>query len=250
MLITTEARNNVGSHAKDMGETVGRLTAARDEHESLSETAKLNGALESLTQQAAIAAALKRQNDGIKGAVAGADAGGSTSEEKFPELAHPHLVLSSPAGIATTTAQSTHIASDWHTALTTGKNLSIAAGDNLFASIRQTFRLFVHKAGMKLVAAAGNIDMQALSDSINLLAKLNITQTANTITLAAKEEVLIIGGGSYARLNSSGIEHGTNGTYVAHAATRSFVGAKSMDAKILIPSHGGHDADGTFMLAA
>ena len=242
MLITTEARNNVASHAKDMGETISRLTAARDEHETLAETARLNGALESRTQQADVAVALTKQNDDIKGA--------NADDSSFPELAHPHLVLASPSGIATTTAQSTHIASGWHTALSTGKSMSIAAGDSLFASIRQTLRLFVYKAGMKLVAAAGNIDIQSLSDSINLLAKLNITQTANTITITAKEEVLIIGGGSYTRMNSSGIECGTNGNYVAHAAKHSFVGPKKMDAKVLIPTHGGYDPDGTFIFSA
>lgn len=242
MLITTEARHNVAMQSKDMGETVQRLVTAHSAHESLAEVARLNGAQDSQEQQAAVAAAIKKQNEGIKGIGA--------AGESFPELAHPHLVFASPAGIESTTAQSTHIASDRHTALTTGESLSIVNGDSLFASVRQTFRLFVHKAGMRMIAAAGNIDMQALSDSINLLAKLNITQSANTITITAKEEVVINGGGSYARFNASGVEHGTNGTFVAHATKHSFVGAKSMDAKVLIPTHGGHDPDGAFIFSA
>jgi len=242
MLLTTEARNNAAQHSKDMGETVQRLAAADATHANLAELSRLNSAQESLAQQGAAVEAIKKQNDGIRGNSAGSGT--------FPELAQPHLVLSSPAGIETSTAQSTHIASDGHTALTTGRSLSIASGDSMFASIRETLRLFVHKAGMKLVAAAGNIDMQALSDSINLLAKLNITQSANTITITAKEEVVIIGGGSYARFNAGGVEHGTNGNFVAHAAKHSFVDVKSMDAKVLIPSQGGHDPEGTFIFSA
>ena len=242
MLLTTEARNNAAQHSKDMGETVQRLAAADATHANLAELSRLNSAQESLAQQGAAVEAIKKQNDGIRGNSAGSGT--------FPELAQPHLVLSSPAGIETSTAQSTHIASDGHTALTTGRSLSIASGVSMFASIRETLRLFVHKAGMKLVAAAGNIDMQALSDSINLLAKLNITQSANTITITAKEEVVIIGGGSYARFNAAGVEHGTNGNFVAHAAKHSFVDAKSMDAKVLIPSQGGHDPEGTFIFSA
>ncbi|MEM4990625.1 DUF2345 domain-containing protein, partial [Collimonas sp. H4R21] len=163
---------------------------------------------------------LKAQNEAIKG--------GAAQEGSFPELAQPHLVLASPAGIETTTAQSTHIASDEHTAITTGKSLSIASGDSLFASIKNTFRLFVQKTGMKMVAAAGDIDVQTLSDSINLLAKLNITQTANRITISAKEELVINGGGSYVKFNAGGIEKGTNGNYVAHAASHSLPGPQSM----------------------
>jgi type VI secretion system secreted protein VgrG len=242
MLLTTEARNNAALHSKDMGETVERLSASGDIHESLAETARLNSAQDSSTQQGAVVDAIKKQNDSVKGT--------NTDGAKFPELGQPHLVLSSPAGIATSTAQSTHIASDGNTALTTGRSLSIASGDSLFASIRQTFRLFVHKAGMKLVASAGNIDMEALSDSINLLAKLNITQSANTITITAKEDIVINGGGSYAKFSAGGIEHGTNGTFVAHAATHSFVDAKSMDANVLIPSQGGHDPKGAFIFSA
>jgi type VI secretion system secreted protein VgrG len=242
MLLTTEARNNAARHSKDMGETVERLSVASDIHENLAETARLNSTQDSPKQQGAVVEVIKKQNDGIRGNTA--------SDSKFPELAQPHLVLSSPAGIATSTAQSTHIASDGNTALTTGRSLSIASGDSLFASIRQTFRLFIHKAGMKLVAGAGNIDMEALSDSINLLAKLNITQGANTITITAKEEIVINGGGSYAKFTAGGIEHGTNGTFVAHAATHSFVDAKSMEAKVVIPGQGGHDPKGTFIFSA
>ncbi|WP_050808701.1 type VI secretion system Vgr family protein [Collimonas fungivorans] len=224
MLITTEGRSNAASHMKDMGETVQRLTSARDQHETLAEMAQQAGAQEKQGQQADVAQILKTQNEAIKG--------GTAKEGSFPELAQPHLVLASPAGIETTTAQSTHIASDEHTAITTGKSLSIASGDSLFASITNTFRLFVQKTGMKMVAAAGDVDMQTLSDSINLLAKLNITQTANTITITAKEEVVINGGGSYGKFNAGGIEHGTNGNYVAHAATHSLPGAKNLAIKM------------------
>jgi len=242
MLITTEARNKAAMHSKDMGETIERLSAAGDLHENLAETARLNSAQDAPTQQSAAVNDIKKQIASIKGDV--------TDESKFPELAQPHMVLSSPASIATSTAHSTHIASDGNTALTTGRSLSIASGDSVFASIRQTFRMFVHKAGMKLVASAGNIDIEALSNSISLLAKLNITQAANTITITAKENVVINGGGSYAKFSASGIEQGTNGTFVAHAATHSFVDAKNMDANVLIPSQGGHDSKGTFIFSA
>ncbi|WP_211473470.1 DUF2345 domain-containing protein, partial [Collimonas humicola] len=221
MLITTEARSNASSHIKDMGETVQRLTAARDQHESLADAAQQAGAQEKQGQQADVAQTLKAQNDAIKGQ-------GASEEGSFPELSQPHLVLASPAGIETTTAQSTHIASDEHTAITTGKSLSIASGDSWFASIRNTFRLFVQKTGIKMVAAAGDIDVQALTDSINILAKLNITQTANRITITAKEEVMVNGGGSYAKFNTGGIEYGTSGAYVAHAAMHSLPGAKNL----------------------
>lgn len=119
-------------------------------------------------------------------------------------------------------------------------------GKSFFATIRQTFRMLVQNAGMKMVAAAGDIDVQALSDNINFLAKLSITQTANRITMSAKEDIVINGGGSYVKLTANGIEFGTDGTFVTHAATHSFVTAKSMDVpEICLPSFSaaGHNTD-------
>jgi type VI secretion system secreted protein VgrG len=223
MLITTEARQAGRGPIKDMGETCHRLTAAAEQHQLLGDIAQKNGAQETGDNQAGIATVLQTQGKEIEGAASG--------KGNFPELAQPHLVLASPAGIASTTAQSTHIASDLDTAITSGKSVSIVAGAGFFASVRQTFRLFVQKAGIKMVAAAGDFDIQALSNNINLLAKLSITQTANRITISAKEEVVIDGGGSYAKFNAQGIELGTNGPFIAHAATHSLIEPKkSVDA--------------------
>ncbi len=222
LLITTEARQGARGPIKDMAETCQRLTGAAEQHQVLGDVAQKNGAQDAGNNQAAVATVLQAQSEEIKG-----DASRNAS---FSELAQPHLVIASPAGIATTTAQSTHIASDLDTAITTGKNVSIAAGDGFFASIRQTFRLFVQKAGMKLVAASGDIDVKALTDNFNLFAKLNITQTANRIVISAKEEIVINGGGSYAKFGAGGIEHGTSGTFVTRAASHHFDPAKNMAA--------------------
>ena len=239
MLLTTEARPNGASHIKDMGETLLRLKAAHARQEALAKLAEQSGAQDGEDQAKAVAA-IKAQNDCIHG---GAGAKGS-----FPQLAAPHLVLASPAGIETTTRGSTHLASDQHTAITTGQDLSIASGASLFASVRQAFRLFVQQAGMRLVAAAGDIDVRALKDSINLLAKLNITHTANRITISAKEEVVINGGGSYARFSAGGIEQGSNGTFVAHAVSHSLLGPKNLQIAQVQPPQAQLKGAGTFHL--
>jgi type VI secretion system secreted protein VgrG len=227
MLITTEARQAAHGPVKDMDETARRLTLATEQHQLMAEIAQKNGAQEPADNQDEVASVLRAQNDTVMGT--------ASKDSSFPELGKPHLVMASAAGIATTTAGDTHIASDRHTAITSGKSLSLAAGTNFFASVRKTFRLFVQKAGMKMVAAAGDIDVQALSDSINLLAKLDISHTANRITISAQQEVLINGGGSYVKFTAGGIEQGTNGTFVAHAAHHSLVDAKNMEMAIRMP---------------
>lgn len=224
MLLTTEARPSATGRVTSMNETIQRLTFAQELQESQSAVAAQHDAQQSNNHQTQVATALKAQVDAIQGA-------SFTSDKKSSsELVEPHLILSSPAGIETTTAQSTHIASDLHTAISAGKSIAVAAGDGFFASVRQTFRLFVHKAGMKLIAAGGDVDLKALTNSMNLFAKLDITLTGNRIVISAKQDIVINGGGSYAKFSASGIEHGTTGTFIAHAASHHFMAAKGMTA--------------------
>jgi type VI secretion system secreted protein VgrG len=184
MLITTEARQNAASHIKDLGETAQRLASAAQIQEQLASMAVDHEAQEK-GQQDEAAEDVKAQHSAIRGAAKGA----------FPELAEPHLVMASPAGIELTTAQSAHIASGRHTAITSGKSLSIASADGLFASVGKTFRLFVHKAGMKLIAAAGKVSVQAQSDDVEVIANkvLELLSETDWVNVRGKKGVRLHG---------------------------------------------------------
>ncbi|WP_082519679.1 type VI secretion system Vgr family protein [Variovorax sp. Root411] len=221
LLVSTEARQNARAHLTDMGETVARLTQGRELHEGLSQAAQEAKAHE-MGDQDEVTKALKEQNDDIKGQ------GGNKEKGQFPEFQEPHLTLASAAGIQSTAQGSTHIVSNEHSALTSRGHTSISAGKSLLVSVRRAVRMFSYKAGMKLVAAGGNIDITALQDSVNVLAKLNITHTANRITITAKEEVVINGGSSFSKWSGTGIVHGTNGLWREHAAVHSLVGPDSL----------------------
>jgi type VI secretion system secreted protein VgrG len=217
LLVTTEARANAQAHITDMSETVGRLTQARDLHEGLSGVAQGAQAHEAGDQDE-VTTSLKEQNDAIKGQ------GGNREQGDFPEFQESHLTLASAKGLQTVAQGSTHIVSNEHSALTSGGHTSVSAGKSLLVSVQSAIRMFASKAGMRLVAAGADIDIKALKDSVNVLAKLNITQTANKITIHAKEEVVINGGSSYSRWSSGGIEHGTSGIWREHASVHSLVG--------------------------
>ena len=184
MLLTTEARPNAVSHIKDMNETTQRLGAAEEIQDQLARMAQDTGAQEE-QQQADTVDDIRTQNEAIQGGAKG----------EFPELAEPHLILSSPAGLEMTSAKSTHIASGRHTAITSGKSLSIASVDGLFASIGKTFRLFVHKAGMKLVAASGKVSMQAQSDDVEVIANkvLALLSESDWVNIKGKKGVRLHG---------------------------------------------------------
>lgn len=217
LLLSTEARPDAQAHITDMAETVGRLTTGQVQHDNLSNTAQQAQA-HTAGDQDEVVKALQSQIKDIQGK------GGDPKQGVFPEFLAPHLTLASPAGIETTTQGSTHLVSAEHTALTSGGHTSISSGKSLLASVKEAIRLFAYKAGMKLVAASGNIDIQALQNSVNILAKLDITHTANKITITAKEEVAINGGGSFSKWSASGIEHGTSGKWLQQAASHSASG--------------------------
>ena len=167
MLLTTEPGSSATPEAKDVGGALQRLVSAQDQHATLAGMAESANAQDG-GQQAAIADAIARQNNGIRGGAG-----------NFPELSVPEIVVASPAGIALSSADAIHLASASSTAITSTKALSIASGD-LFASVANTFRLFVHKAGMKLIAASGKVAIQAQRDELEVLANRVLTLISET----------------------------------------------------------------------
>lgn len=174
MLLTTEPRPDAASHITSMNETVQRLASAAGRQSALADSAQQYGAQDEPGQQAAV---------------------GKVLQQQAGEFTQPHLVLASPAGIEASTARSTHIASDEHTALTSGGNLSLAAGGGLFASMGDTFRLFVRKAGMKLVAASGKVSIRAREDDIEAVAKkvLSLISESDWVDIRGRKGVRLHG---------------------------------------------------------
>ena len=220
LLLTTELRTRASEHHTDLAETAERLKTAQEYHSTFASEARDHLAQEGGDQDE-VGNALKAQHDAIRGS------GGNPDANRFPELEDPQLVIASPAGIATSTPESTHIASGEHLGLSTGGHTSLAIGKRLLISASRGVRQFVQSMGWRLVAASGDIDLRALKDNINLLAKLKVTVTAERITLSAKEELVIQAGGSSTTYNAGGIVHATAGQYTAHATDFIYKGSKS-----------------------
>ncbi len=218
MLISTEARVNAQAHAKDMAETTSRLAQAQGQHEALGDLA-LQHQAQDAADQGDVAKAIQAQNDAVQGKAGG--------EGQFPELAEPHIVISSPAGTESTTPGDTQQHSGKHHAITSGAHTSISSNKSLLVVAKDAVRMFAYKSGMKLISAGSDVNINALKTSIHLLAKMDITLTSNAIALIAKKQVLVNGGGSYMKWSAGSIEEGTAGTRVAHAGTHPVAGPRS-----------------------
>jgi type VI secretion system secreted protein VgrG len=88
--------------------------------------------------------------------------------------------------------------------------------------------MFAYKSGIKLVSAIADVDVQALENSVHILSKISITETAENITLTAKGQLTINGGGSFSVFKDGNITHGTAGVWDVNAATKDMTGPQSL----------------------
>ncbi|MEK7898286.1 DUF2345 domain-containing protein, partial [Burkholderia contaminans] len=134
------------------------------------------------------------------------------------------------AGFGLAAECSAHIASGEDVAITSGRHVGLAVGRSLFASVSNTFSLFVHKAGMALVAAAGKVRIEAQTDGVDLTAKktINITSTADSIHLHAADEIVLHAGSTEIRISERGYVVKTAGEHTVYAGSHQTFGPESM----------------------
>ena len=198
-----------------------RLTQARALHEDMAQFAQRHKAQDAQVTQGDATAGIKAQNEAVKG-------GAKSTSNPSPEMTRPDLVLASAAGIALTATDSMHLANQSDHVITAGRDVSIASGRSWLASVRGVIS-FVAGLGIRLFAAKGKVEIQAQGDAMALAAlkDLTISSTDGKIIITAKDEVWLGAGGSYIRINASGIVNGTTGQILEKCAKWSKTGPDS-----------------------
>ncbi|SPJ33559.1 type VI secretion system Vgr family protein [Kushneria phyllosphaerae] len=143
----------------------------------------------------------------------------------------PWLHMASPAGITLSTPESTHLAQGRSLSVSTGEDMSIATGRSLIASISEKLSLFVYRAGIKLFAAKGKVEVQAQSDEMALTAQkdVKITSTEGRVQINAANGILLSSGGGYIRIEGGNVEIHGPGNIDVKGAQHVFDGPASMD---------------------
>ncbi|KVM45686.1 type IV secretion protein Rhs, partial [Burkholderia ubonensis] len=222
LFVTTDGQPGGAGHAKDIREAVGRLTHAQELQASLCGLAQRHDAQQYGADQSDVAKAIDARNAAIRGMPSG-------GPDDFPELTESDMVLAGPTGISLAAGRSAHLASNEDVAVTSGRHVGLAAGRSLFASIAHTFSLFVHKAGMKLIAAAGKVRIEAQTDGIDVTAKqaVTITSTADSIHLHASKEIVLHAGRTEVRIGEQGYVVRTAGEHTVYAGSHQTDAAQS-----------------------
>jgi len=226
MLVSTYARQKAQGNAMNLDEVMVLFSQILDMDAELAGSATKHGAQS--TEQHDVNQVLEHQRKGLEG-------------DKLPgDMTEPHLVLASPAGIASATPESTHIVSGNHTALSTGKYLSFSVGKSWVASVKQRISLYAQTMGIYLFARAGKINIQALSDAIDVIAKmkLRLISTEDTVEILSDKAVLVNGGGSFTKWSAEGIHNGTHAVYRVRSAGLDLEDPASMNA--LLPALATH----------
>ncbi|MFZ6850205.1 DUF2345 domain-containing protein, partial [Undibacterium sp. RuRC25W] len=184
------------------------------------------------------------QNIQSKVLMAISDVPSNAAAGEFPELANADMVMSTPESYAVTAGGNAHINSGQHIAFTSTQHTSIATGRRMIVSAMQGTRLFTQLGGMKYIAAAGRIDLQAQSDAMALLALKDIQITSENgeivirskkrIRIESEQEVIVNGATSFTQWDVSGVTTGTSGAWTTHAATHDFTAPKNQTIEPLV----------------
>jgi len=223
IFLTTE-HSDATSPVKYMPGTLARLKNALDLQQSLAQLASLNGAQQPSTaaapaDQGEAAKTLQVQNDAIQGNAA------ASAENPFPELSRPDVVVSSEAGVAVTAADSVHVATNAHMALSAVGHLAVAVGRSVFGSVAGVISLFA-KVGIRIISA-GKVLIQSNDDEIDMIAQKVLRHISKQRIEAFAPEIVFNADGTQITMNRAGVEVKTMGQFVVHAATHSFVGPAS-----------------------
>lgn len=202
----------------DATESTSQLKAGAALTKSLSDTAAKAGA-DALAGQDAL-------NNFIDATTDRYDGEGQGNANRFKE---PILLAGSPAGIGLATPKGTHVHAGAEVTLSSGQDTNIAVGKSLLASVAEKISLFTYNAGIKLFAAKGKVEVQAQSNDLDLIAEkvVRLLSTTARIEIHAKEEVMISAGGSFIKINASGISNGTPGKWTAQASMHEMPGPTS-----------------------
>ena len=145
------------------------------------------------------------------------------------------IAMSAPHGIALSTANSATIATGTNLDLVAMRDSNQTTGRRWIHNVRESISLFVDGAKakieetIKIIAAKGNVKVEAQAGKLLNTAQLNveITSVTGKVLVTAPEEILLAAGGGYIRIGQN-IEIHNPGTQSQKAASFSLSGPTSM----------------------
>ena len=160
-----------------------------------------------------------------------AEQGSNTQSESakrplIAQYADGGFVSATPKSSVSYSGRQQNIMAQQHIQAVAGQRVNINAGKGI--------SLFAHQDGMKHIARAGKLDIQAQQDSIGIAADRNVKITASQgeIVIAAKKSITLFCGGAYIKIADGKIEHGCGGELLVKAGMHKWDGPARQEAEL------------------
>ncbi|HHD7736913.1 MULTISPECIES: type VI secretion system Vgr family protein [Providencia] len=147
------------------------------------------------------------------------------------QLQEPVILAGAPGGIAVSTPKHIQHSSNGNQIYTAAGNTEISSLKRMVLFAKKKMVLFAHELGMKLVSAAGKIEIQAQTGEVDIIAQkgLNITSSNDEIIISAKKKITLQSGSSYITIEGSQIEHGTSGDFNVKSSNLQYMDAATLN---------------------
>ena len=146
------------------------------------------------------------------------------------ELKQPGVLVTGPGPVAVAAGDGVQLAADGSIIGTAKKGIHFSTLKRMTAAARGVISLF-SQAGMKLIAAAGDVVMQAQRGRIQVAGQEGVTieSVNDTVHVKAAKEIILNVNGTYVKLTGEGVEIGSRGGVLYRTTGVKGTGPAQMD---------------------
>lgn len=154
------------------------------------------------------------------------DGVGPESAPMIAQYAAGGFVSATPGSAVSYSGRQQNIVAQQHIQAFAGQRVNINAGKGI--------SMFAHQDGIKQIARAGKLDIQAQQDSIGIAADrdVKITASQGDIVIAAKKSITLTCGGAYIKIADGKIELGCGGPFTVKAGMHKWEGPAKQEADL------------------
>ncbi|ELQ9312221.1 type VI secretion system tip protein VgrG [Serratia marcescens] len=156
-----------------------------------------------------------------------------TLNAALKELAKPGIILNAPEGVSITSPQAVRVASGAASVgIMSQQNTDISALKRFTVAAGEAVSMLARKAGMKLFAAKGKVEIQAQDDAIEAIAKKDVTVTSveGKVVITGATELVVNCDGAFMKLAGGNMELGAPGNILLKCANVQKMGSSDYDA--------------------
>ncbi|GAL58211.1 hypothetical protein EV102420_09_02440 [Pseudescherichia vulneris NBRC 102420] len=156
-----------------------------------------------------------------------------TLNAALKELAKPGIILNAPEGVSITSPQAVRVASGAASVgIMSQQNTDISAMKRFTVAAGEAVSMLARKAGMKLFAAKGKMEIQAQDDALEAIAKKDVTVTSleGKVIITGATELVVNCDGAFMKLAGGNMELGAPGNILLKCASVQKMSSADYDA--------------------